>query len=248
MGPADSEPTANVLLDSIGGSIGEVAIVGCTIQHAHEAPNSANIRINGESTRTTFTDETRHGNITIADNVLSDVQVNVDIANTRGVSITGNTMWKGYAANLRVNNSDSIVVSNNVCDRNPRYHYGDGSTARLGMVFTNCHGCTLNGNHIERVGDIPAALTIRNCSHFNITNCTILDCSPCGLLLENVSHSRVSDCLIHDDQPNAAGLMSLRATGGRGNMIVDNLLGHGHEFTNESASHVTGNSERDTME
>src|SRR5690606_9314080 len=57
MGGADSEPTANVLLDATGSSLGEVAIVGCTIQHAHESPNSANIRVNLDSTRRNFTDE-----------------------------------------------------------------------------------------------------------------------------------------------------------------------------------------------
>src|SRR5262249_21621513 len=43
------EPTANVLIDSTGGSNAEVAITGCTIQHNHNAPGSANIRIKGPS-------------------------------------------------------------------------------------------------------------------------------------------------------------------------------------------------------
>lgn len=40
-------PTANVLLDSTDAAfdIGEVAITGCTIQHTHNAPGAANIRI-----------------------------------------------------------------------------------------------------------------------------------------------------------------------------------------------------------
>lgn len=38
MGGPGSQPTANVFLDSTGSSIGEVAIVGCTIQHSHDAP------------------------------------------------------------------------------------------------------------------------------------------------------------------------------------------------------------------
>ena len=62
--------------------------------------------------------------------MLSDVQVNVDVTRARGVTITGNTMWKGYAQNLRVDRSESVVVSDNVFGRNPRYHYGDGGEAR----------------------------------------------------------------------------------------------------------------------
>lgn len=231
MGGPNSDPSANVLLDSTGGSIGEVAIVGCTIQHTHDAPGSANIRINGTSTAVAFTPETRHGNITIADNVLSDVQVNIDVANTRGVTITGNTIWEGFTSNLQVHDSDSIVVSDNVFDRNPRYHYGDGSTARLGLIFSDCTGCTISGNHIDQIGGASAAIVLRNCRLVNMIGCTILDCSPCGLLLENVSDSRVSDGLIHERDDTALPRISLRAVSGSGNQIVDNLLGCGQEIS-----------------
>lgn len=231
MGGPDSEPSANVLLDSTGGSIGEVAIVGCTIQHTHDAPGSANIRIDGTSTAVAFTPETRHGNITIADNVLSDVQVNIDVANTRGVTITGNTIWEGFTSNLLVHNSESIVVSDNVFDTNPRYHYSDGSTARLGLVFSDCTGCTISANHIDQIGDTAAAIVLRNCRLVNMTGCTILDCSPCGLLLENVTDSRVSDCLIHERDDTLLPRLSLRAVSGSGNQIVDNLLGSGQEIS-----------------
>jgi parallel beta-helix repeat protein len=227
MGGEGSQPTANVLLDSTGGSIGEVAIVGCTIQHTHDAPDSANVRIDGQSTARAFTKETRHGNITISDNVLSDAQVNIDLANTRGVTISGNTMWKGYANNFRANNCESIVMTGNVFDRSPRYHYKDGAAAKLGIVFDNCVGCTFSGNHIEQVGDTVAALVVRNSSHFNITGCTILDCSPCGILLENVSRSRVSDCLIDEPDASETQSMSLRANGGTANVLADNLVGCG---------------------
>ena len=225
MGKSGSPPTANILFDSTGGSIGEAAIVGCTIQHTHEAPNSANIRINGQSTARPFTEETRHGNITIADNVLSDVQVNVDVANTRGVTITGNTMWKGYLHNLAIGNSDNIVVANNVFDRNPRYHYGDGSESKNGIVFTNCSGCTVSANQIVGVQQSPAAVIARDCQRFNIIGNSILDCEPCALLLENVSGSRVSDCLIDSSHfQSPGGQPSLKVVGGSGNMIVNNLL------------------------
>ncbi len=97
MGGPDSKPAANVWLDSTGRSVAEVAIVGCTIQHSHLAPNSANIRIDGRSEPRKNTDELRHGHITIADNVLSDAQINVELKNVRSATMTGNTMWQGYA-------------------------------------------------------------------------------------------------------------------------------------------------------
>jgi hypothetical protein len=229
MGGEGSEPTANVLLDSTGSSIGEVAIVGCTIQHSHDAPGSANIRINGESTAVRHTDERRHGNITIADNVLSDVQVNIELKNTRSVTITGNTMWKGFSQNLLAENCENIVVASNVFDRNPRYHYGDGADAKLGLVFTHCKSCTITGNHIQGLGDQQAAVILKQCDQFNITGCTIRNFGRCGLWLDEVTNSRVSDCLIRSDEPEE-GSLSLKATGSRGNLIVDNLLGSGTQF------------------
>lgn len=222
MGGPDSEPTANVLLDATGSSLGEVAIVGCTIQHSHDAPNSANIRINAASTKRPFTDEFRHGNVTIAENVLSDVKTNIELRNARGVTITGNTLWKGYDKNLLVDACENIVVANNVFDRNPRYHYGDGSEARLGLIFTNSKGCTMTGNHIQGMGNQPAAVVFRRCDRINLTSCSILNFGRCGLWLDEVTNSRVSDCLIRTDQP-AKGSVSLRATNSRNNLLTDNL-------------------------
>ena len=57
-----------------------IAITGCTIQHTHNAPDSANIRIMGEGKARPYAEgELRGGNITITGNILSDVQVNVHL-------------------------------------------------------------------------------------------------------------------------------------------------------------------------
>ena len=216
---ADGPPTANVLIDSTGGShgTGEVAIVGCTIQHTHEAPGSANVRFIG-----TDSGGVVRGNVTIADNVLSDVQVNVHVAKARGVSIVGNTFWKGYAANLLVEDTTAVVVGPNVFDRNPAYQ--EEKEADTPLVFRRCADATLTGLNINGVRRAPAALAIEDCRRFNVTGCTILDCDNVGLLLKNVSDSRVSGCLIRNDGADAKGWVPLKVTGGRGNQIVDNLL------------------------
>ena len=157
MGGPGSPPTANVLLDSTGGSIAEVAIVGCTIQHAHDAPNSANVRILGRGDKARHTDELRWGHVTIANNVLSDVHVNIDLEHVRGATITGNTLWQGYTHNLTAKDCTNLVVANNLLERNPRYHSGDAATAKLGAVFERCTDCTLSGNHFQGVDSTPAA-------------------------------------------------------------------------------------------
>lgn len=226
MGDENSEPTANVLIDSEGAMVGEIAIVGCTIQHDHYAPGSANIRINENAFVRPHSSEYRDGNITIADNVLSDVQTNIEITSARGVTVTGNTMWKGYQHNIRIHDCRNILVSNNVLDRSPRYHYRDGATAQVGMLFTDCDGCTISGNQITGTGDETPALEIRNSRRMNITGCTILDYTLEGLLLKNVSNSRVSDCLIQSDIPGNEKSYSIKVIDGKKNQIVDNIFGN----------------------
>lgn len=225
MGGPDSPPSANIDLDARETSLGEVTIVGCTIQHSHNAPDSANIRINGFSTVRSITKEQRHGNITIADNVLSDAQTNIEIKYTRAVTITGNTLWMGYEQDVIIEHCKNVVMTSNVFDRNPRYGYGNGhaSTSRHGVIFSECSDCTISANHIYAVGDIPAAMILRKCDRMNVTNCTILDYGKCGLLLEDVTNSRVSDCLIRDDRKDAVG-EPLKIIRGSNNQIVDNLL------------------------
>ena len=99
---AKGKSAANIELDSTGGSIGEVTITGCTIQHTNKAPGSANIRILGAGKdesliRRGGRPTTREGNVTITGNVFSDVQVNVEIKNARGVTVSANTFWEGFA-------------------------------------------------------------------------------------------------------------------------------------------------------
>ncbi|GAB5402415.1 MAG: right-handed parallel beta-helix repeat-containing protein [Aureliella sp.] len=225
MGDNESPPTANVYLDSTDSSLGEVAIVGCTIQHSHDAPRSANIFINGKSVTRPFTEELRTGNITIANNVLSDVQYNLSIHNVRGIAITGNTMWKGYSRNVWITDSKNIVMSGNILDRNPRYHYGDGRDAKLGVLLKECADATITGNQSFGVVEHPAAWEIRKCTRLNFCANSIFDYGDRGLLLSRVENSRVSDCLIRDDRTDAQGT-SVELSSCRRVDLTDNQLSH----------------------
>ena len=216
----EGKPTANILLDATGGSLGEVAITGCTIQHDHKSPDSANIRIDCNSTERPFTPERRHGNITISANVLSDVQTNIDIKNTRGFSIVGNTVWKGFASNLKLENCQSFVVSGNIFDRNPRYHYGDGPAAGLGVIVKDSTDGVLTGNALHGTGDIPAAIQLKNCRGLNLTGNSIYNPQKAGISLENVRASRISGSLIRV----ADQTMAIVQKGSGPNQVTDNLI------------------------
>lgn len=213
---ADGPPTANLLIDCTAGTLREGAIVGCTLQHNHEARDSANIRFIGESRD----QPQKVGNFTIGDNVLSDVAVNIHLQNARGVTITGNTFWKAFAHNLLVTGSSNIVLGANLFDRNPDYQPADSDNA---LLFDDCQDCTLSGLHVNHVLAAPAGLVIRHSKRINLTDSTFLNCEGAGLWLDEVEQSRVSDCLIVGNGTKSDHPSAIRATGGRGNMIVDNL-------------------------
>jgi hypothetical protein len=228
--------TANVLIDATEGSIGEIAITGCTIQHTHNAPESANIRIIGEGLSRPYANgELRGGNITITGNILSDVQVNIHVQKVRGVTIVGNTIWKGYKYDFLIEDCSSFSIASNVFDRNPRYHYGDGASANRGLVFRDCDNIILTGLHINNVWRQKGGLILEKCRQFNISGCMVLNCDNCGILMDDVQDTIVSGCTVCDSRPMSKKVTALKVTKGRGNFIVNNLLTGGVEVAPESA-------------
>lgn len=227
----DDPPTANILLDCRKGSVREGAIVGCTIQHNHTAPDTANIRFIGESAE----QPQKVGNFAISENAMSDVAVNVHLLHARGVTITGNTIWKGFSHNLLVEDCSHIVVGPNLFDRNPDYTPHDSPN---GLLFVDSSDCTLNGLHINHTLQAEAGLVLRRCRRFNVTGCTILNCDNVGLLLDDVQLSRVSDCLISSDRDRNS--LSLKITKGKNNQVVDNLFDNPIDVA-DGAAQLTNN-------
>ncbi len=234
---SNSPPTANVLIDCTGGSTAEVTIVGCTLQHSPVA-GAANVRFIGrgeERSKLYDGKQTQWGHLTIADNVISDVRVNVHLQHARGVTITGNTFGTAYERDLLVENCSNVVVGPNSFDRNPRYFSsGVATNANGGVLFRDSRECTLSGLHVNGVLRQSAAVQLENCSRFNMMNCTVLDSDGPGLLLQNVSESIVSGCLISDQRPKRAPAVSLRVAGGRDNVIGVNSLAHGSDVDSAS--------------
>lgn len=226
----ETPPTANVFIDGTDGSTAEVSITGCTLQH-NPSPGAANVRFIGRGKPRTPDDSTQWGHLTIADNVLSDVEVNVDLQHVRGAVITGNTFGGGYEHDLLVTDCGNIAVGSNTFDRNPPYYRGKAGAAKGGLVFRNSRDVTLTGMHIDGIRGHPAAVVIENGDTFNVSGCTILDSDGAGLLLRNVSHSLVTGCLIADRRPDRAPAPSIRIEGGEGSEFANNKLSHGSETT-----------------
>src|SRR5436190_150512 len=191
----NSPPTANILIDSTGGTngIAEVAITGCTIQHNSESPDSANIRIIGKSKTAE-----REGYITITGNVISDVMTNIHLKDLRGVTLSANTFWSGYDQDLLLENCVGIVATGNSFDRNPRVTHGKSGEAKGGLILRDCADCIIQAAHINGVHGQSAGLLVENSARINVSDCVITDCDGAGILLKETSSSRIDGCIIRD--------------------------------------------------
>jgi len=222
----EAPPTANVLIDCTDGSTAEVSITGCTIQHNSTSPGSANVRFIGKGKPYGKDETARWGHLSICDNVLSDVEVNIDLQEVRGAVITGNTFGVGFEHDLRAVGCSNIAIGPNTFDRNPPYYRGKAEAVKGGLVFRGCRDISLTGLHIDGVRSHPAAVQILNGDTFNISGCTILDSDGSGLLLKNVINSLVSGCLIADRRSGRQPASSLHIEGGKDNTITNNKLAH----------------------
>ncbi|MDP1586445.1 MAG: right-handed parallel beta-helix repeat-containing protein [Prosthecobacter sp.] len=234
---AEGPPSANIELDSRGGSIGEVAVTGCTIQHTNKSPDSANIRIIGSGKdesllRRVGREHTREGNVTISANVFSDVRVNIEIRHARGVVITGNTFWEGFQHDLLVEDSENIVVTGNNFDRNPRYLVnGFDNAEKNGLVFLRCADSIISGNLISGVWKKRAALDIESGNRLQISNNSVLDSDGVGIRLEKVTNSMINGNIIRDDRAadQRSKEPSMVFIGGKANVIGQNVIGNKQE-------------------
>ena len=217
----EGPPTANILLDSRGAikGVAEVAIGGCTIQHTYKGPGGANIRIVGAEKEPADPD-IRKGHVTIANNVLSDVQTNIELQNVRGAAVTGNTMWRGYLRNILVEGSRDIVISSNTMGRSPRYSTRGRPTETNAVMIKGCQDVIFNANVLSLTRNAPAGLTVESSTRINITNNTIVDCDGPEILLDRVSLSRVSGCILNDERKDTP---NIKQTGGSSVQVVGNL-------------------------
>jgi len=214
-------PTANVFIDSTGGSVGEVEITGCTIQHFPNTPGFANIHFIGLSTAVNFTKERRHGNLIVTGNMINDADVNIHLESVRGAVISGNTISLASSHDILIENSAEIMLTDIALDRHPRYRPDRttwGGPVKQGIVIRNSGDCTLSSLRING-GKAPAAIEISGGSGFHINNCTVAGADGIGLLLTDVRDSMITaNMLSSSAQP------ALAVRGGAGNQIDGNLI------------------------
>ncbi|MEM7010341.1 MAG: right-handed parallel beta-helix repeat-containing protein, partial [Verrucomicrobiota bacterium] len=225
--PHDETPTktANILIDVSGSpedktkSIAEVAITGNTIQHSANysgtedktvAPGGANIRLAGKEIYDI-------DSVTISGNVLSDTTTSIDIDRAHDVAISANNFFAPKPRNLRVTNSQRVVVSGNTF--NPRQFERPGT-----IYFENCDDCIVSNSTIHKFDTDEGALVLAGCSGFVLNGLTFTDCGP-GIILRETKDTTISSCRIS------------RTSEGAQDIAIDdsnsNILLNGNAFSGE---------------
>ena len=160
--------------------------------------------------------------MTITGNVFSDVQVNVEIKQARGVTVSANTFWEGFSHDLLIEDSSNIVVTGNNFDRNPRYLVNGYDLAeKNGVVIMRTEDSIFSSNIVSGVWRKAAAVDIKDCRRLQISNNSVLDSDGTALRLINTQQSVVMGNLLRDDRPadKRSPAASLEVSG------EDNLIG-----------------------
>ena len=211
---SEAEESADVWIDVQKGSVREGAIVGNTIQSSY-SPGGANVRMIGQSKEIAH----KVGLFSISGNLISSQETNIHLKYTRGVVISGNTLFSGHKHSIHAEDSSNIVLGPNIFDHNPDY---DKATLN-GILFENCSGCTFSGfQFADTLAE--AVVLLRDCSEVNMTGCQILNPGNVGVLLENARNCRVSNCVILDRREPRIMKEAIRVIGGSNNQILDNMV------------------------
>jgi len=196
--PDDETPvrTANILIDVANStdtkskSIAEIAITGCTIQHAANysgsetktvAPGGANIRLAGKEIYPI-------NSVTITSNVLSDTTTSIDINHAHDVAINANNFFAPKPANLHIRHSQRVVVSGNTF--NPRQFVRPGT-----ITFEDCSDCIIANSTLHKFTTGDGALVLNRCSGFTISALNLSDCGS-GIVLTNTSDTTIASCRV----------------------------------------------------
>lgn len=226
---AEAEPTAEIYVDVVNGTVREGTISSNTIQAKYSSGGS-NIRFIGNGPE----GDHRAGMWTISGNLIGSQKNNIHLTGVRGVVISGNYIYSGHHRNLLVEKSQNIVVGTNTIGHNPDYKDKELAT---GIRFQDSDNCVLNGLLIQdaQAGKhtvakaVPiereALVELVRCRRVNVTGCQILDGAPTGLLLDDCEDTLVSGSSIIDQRDVPLMKTGVESRGaGKGNMLVQTRI------------------------
>jgi hypothetical protein len=235
----ENKGSADILIDMRpqGSSFREGTIVGNTIQ-ARPSPAGANIRfVGGKNLKV-------GGLLAITGNLIGSQTHNIHLADCRGVSISGNSLYSAAEHTLWLENCANIVAGNNSIDWNPDHkkkHLVDG------IFIDGCKGVTVSNTIIENSfqgsSQTGGAIEVKACEDVAIVNCQVLDFRFRGIMLTDAVRCRVTGCSVIERRRAPMKGASIQVSGGRDNLITDNIVNRGGLSIAEGTATVRGNLE-----
>lgn len=184
---------ADVLFDTREGTLREFTICSNTIQ-ARTGPGGANVRILGEPVD--VADRSGLGSIT--GNLIASQTTNIDLQHTRGVTVSGNSLYSGADLSIHARYCKNLTIAGNNVDYNPSVE----DQMRDGFMLENCRGASITGNTLNdcRWGtqDQGGAITLLNSQQIIVSSCLITDPAVRGIHVINCDSCRVVENIIQD--------------------------------------------------
>lgn len=185
------QDAADVVFDARQGTIREATIVGNTIQ-AKRSRGGANVRLLGVGR-----DERQAvGLLTISGNLIASQETALHLSACRGVVVTGNSIYGGYAHAMLVEDAENLVIGANSLDHNP--DYAGPSTDRV--IFRRCRNVTVTGlvlQHTKPAEEEPdASILVEGCENLSLTGCQVIGARRRGVLVRGSRVVRVADCTV----------------------------------------------------
>ena len=215
---------ADLLIDMRpeGSSFREGTIVGNTIQ-ARPTPGGANVRILGGRGLLTG------GLLAITGNLIGSQTDLLHLADCRGVSISGNSLYSGMKRTLTAERCANLVFSGNSIDWNPGHREKNHDD---GIQISDCDGITLSSTIIENSFQGEArrggAIEVTGSRDVTISGCQVLDPRHRGIWLEDVTRCRVSNCTVVDRRTKKTMKASIELRGkSSDNIVSGNIIGRG---------------------
>ncbi len=216
------EDAADILFDTREGTLREFTITGNTIQ-AVTSENGANIRILGAPAD--HADQSGLGAIT--GNLIGSQMINIDLQHTRGVTVSGNSIYSAGALSIRARHCHNLTVSGNTVDYNP----GSEDRMRDGFLFASCNGVVVTGNTLVdcRAGDETrgGAISVWDSSNALIGNNVIIDPTHRGVDVRGSAYCQIMGNIVNDTREEPIMIEAIAVDD------ASNEVAHGNNLVSE---------------
>ena len=218
--PGDEPLAADIWFEAPDGIISEVSIASNTIQ-ATITPGGANVRITAKRTESPEAGRL----IAITGNVIGSQTKAFELRHLQRVTITGNTIYDSDDLSIDARHVSGMSIGSNTIV----WRGKDEDPPRDGILLEDCDNVALTGLAAERLcsgsEEDGGAVMLTRCRDSTISNCQILNSRHRGIELKDCQVVRVTGNTITDRRNVPTSVNAIRATGGVGYVVTDNVMG-----------------------